>query len=138
MTFYKNIEKTTKLNKLYRNVAWTGKHVQFVYMSIKPLDNIHMEVHNHIDQFIRIESGKGVAIINKKKYKLYDGIGFIIPAGSKHEIINTSKKEDLKLYSTYSPPEHPKGLKQKDNPDKVKKSSKKESKKNSKKISKKN
>lgn len=47
--------------------------MQFVYMSIKPLDNIHLEIHKHIDQFVRIESGIGIAIINNKKYKLKDG-----------------------------------------------------------------
>jgi len=131
MTFYENVEKKTKENKFYRNVVYTGKYSQFVYMNIKPLDFIHMEVHKTIDQFIRVESGKGVAIINNKKYKLYDGIGFIIPAGKNHKIINTSKTQELKLYSIYSPPEHPSGLKQINNPDK--KNSKKNSKKQSKK-----
>ncbi len=118
MVFYQNIEKKIKSNKLYRNVEWTGKHMQFVYMSIKPLDNIHLEIHKQIDQFIRIESGTGLAIINNKKYKLKDGIGIIIPANTYHEIINTSKTTLLKLYSIYTPSEHPKGLKQKNNPDK--------------------
>ncbi len=139
MTFYQNIEKNTLQNKLYRNVVYTGKHSQFVYMSIKPLDEIHMEVHKTIDQFIRIESGNGIAIVNNKKYKLYDGIGLIIPAGSFHKIINSSKTQNLKLYTIYSPPEHPKGLKQKENPDKnktIKKQSKKLSKKSSKKTTK--
>ena len=141
MIFYQDIEKKTKSNKLYRNVEWTGKHMQFVYMSIKPLDNIHLEIHKHIDQFIRIESGSGIAIIDNKKYKLKDGIGIIIPANTYHEIKNTSKTSDLKLYSIYAPYEHPDKLKQKNNPDKkdkeIKKSSKKMSKKLSKKLSKK-
>ena len=138
MIFYQDIEKKTKSNKLYRNVEWTGKHMQFVYMSIKPLDNIHLEIHKHIDQFIRIESGNGIAIIDNKKYKLKDGIGIIIPANTYHEIKNTSKTSDLKLYSIYAPSEHPAKLKQKNNPDKkIKKSSKKLSKKSSKKLSKK-
>jgi len=123
MVFYQDIEKKIKSNKLYRNVEWTGKHMQFVYMCIKPLDNIHLEIHKNIDQFIRIESGTGNAIINNKIYKLKDGIGIIIPANTFHEIINTSKTKELKLYSIYSPSEHPPKLKQKNNPNK--KSSKK-------------
>ena len=97
--FYENIEKKTLLNKDYRKVAWTGKKQQFVYMNIKPGDDIHMEVHQHIDQFFRIESGKGKAIVDGKNYKLEDGIGLIVPAGSSHRIMNTSKTDDLKLYS---------------------------------------
>ncbi len=118
MTFYANVEKITNQNKLYRNVIYTGKHQQFVLMNLRPLDDIHMEVHKKIDQFIRVEKGKGFAIVNNKKYKLYDGIGIIIPAGARHQIINTSKSQHLKLYSIYSPKEHPRGLKQKTNPDK--------------------
>ena len=119
MTFYQNVEKRTKSNKLYRSVEWTGKKMQFVYMSIKPLDNIHLEIHKNIDQFIRIESGTGIAIIDNKKYKLKDGIGIIIPANTYHEIKNTSKTTELKLYSIYTPPEHPRKLKQKNNLNKI-------------------
>jgi mannose-6-phosphate isomerase-like protein (cupin superfamily) len=80
MVFHEDIEKNTIKNKNYRKVSYTGKHLQFVYMSIKPLDNIHKEVHKTHDQFIRVEKGEGTAIIEKKKYKLKDGIGLIIPA----------------------------------------------------------
>lgn len=127
MAFYENVEKNTIKNKAYRNVVYTGKKQQFVYMTIKPLDDIHMEVHKSTDQYIRIEKGTGIAIINNKKYKLYDGIGLIIPAGTKHQIKNTSKTVELKLYSIYSPPEHKPKLKQMCNPDK--KNNKKRSKK---------
>jgi len=116
--FYGNIEKQTIQNESYRKVAYTGK-LQFVYMSIKPLDNIHMEVHKDHDQFIRIEKGQGIALINEKEYKLYDGIGLVIPAGFKHMITNTSDKEELKLYTIYSPPEHADKLEQSVNPDKL-------------------
>ena len=116
--FYENIEKETLSNTNYRNVVYTSKNQQFVYMSIKPKDDIHMEVHKDHDQFIRIEKGKGQAIINDETYYLYDGIGLIIPAGTTHQIINTSKKNDLKLYSIYSPPEHTQGHVDKENPDK--------------------
>jgi len=121
MVFHEDIEKNTIKNKNYRKVSYTGKKLQFVYMSIKPLDNIHKEVHKSHDQFIRVEKGEGVAIIEKKKYKLKDGIGLIIPAGKVHEIKNTSKTVELKLYTIYAPPEHRPNLIVKMNPDKNKK-----------------
>ncbi len=116
--FYQNVEEMTLGNNLYRNVVYTGKEQQFVYMSIKPQDDIHKEIHPDHDQFIRIEKGQGIAIINGYNYDLYDGIGLIIPAGAQHQIINTSRNEDLKLYSIYSPPEHPNGRIDINNPDK--------------------
>ena len=115
--FYENVEKKTKENNSYRKVVYTGKF-QFVYMSIKPLDNINMEIHKDHDQFIRIEQGKGIAIINGEKYDLTDGIGLIIPAGSTHEIKNISENVVLKLYTIYAPSEHADKLEQVDNPDK--------------------
>ena len=115
--FYENVEKKTKENNSYRKVVYTGKF-QFVYMSIKPLDNINMEIHKDHDQFIRIEKGQGIALINGIEYKLFDGIGLIIPAGFQHEITNTSAFDELKLYTIYSPPEHADKLEQVDNPDK--------------------
>ena len=117
--FYENIETTTIENTAYRKVVYTGK-MQFVYMNIKPLDDIHKEIHEDHDQFIRIEEGEGEAIIDGKSYKLFDGIGLIIPAGKEHQIINTSKDKELKLYSIYSPPEHKDKLVQEENPDKYK------------------
>jgi mannose-6-phosphate isomerase-like protein (cupin superfamily) len=116
--FYANVEKETLSNNNYRKVVFTGKSQQFVYMSLKPLDTIHMEVHPDHDQFIRIEKGTGIAIVDRIKYKLVDGIGIIIPAGSAHKIINSSNSVDLKLYSIYSPPEHPPNRVDKTNPDK--------------------
>jgi mannose-6-phosphate isomerase-like protein (cupin superfamily) len=120
--FYENIETNTIENTFYRKVVYTGK-MQFVYMSIKPLDSIKMEVHQDHDQFFRIEKGTGEAIVNGKNYKLYDGIGLIVPAGAQHQIINTSENEDLKLYSIYTPPEHKPDrldINNPDNPDKLK------------------
>ena len=104
--FYENINDNTIENNNYRKVAYTGKYMQFVYMNIKPKDDIHLETHDGTDQFIRIEKGEGLAIINDKKYELCDDIGIIIPAGAKHKIINTSSNKELKLYTIYSPPEH--------------------------------
>ena len=118
--FYANLEEITLCNDSYRKVLYTGKNQQFVLMSIKPLDDIHLETHPETDQFIRIEKGKGVAIIDKKIYDLHDGIGLIIPAGAKHQIKNTSENEHLKLYTIYSPPEHKDKLEQINNPDKFK------------------
>lgn len=117
--FYENIEEKTLGNTAYRKVVFTGK-LQFVYMNIKPLDDIHKEIHAEHDQFIRIEQGNGEANIDGKIYKLYDGIGIIIPAGKEHQIINTSKDKELKLYTIYSPAEHKADLIQEENPDKYK------------------
>ncbi len=117
--FYENIETNTIANTYYRKVVYTGK-MQFVYMSLKPLDTIHMEVHKDHDQFFRIEAGTGEAIVNGQTYKLNDGIGLIVPAGAKHKIINTSDTQDLKLYSIYTPPEHNPNRLDVDNPDRLK------------------
>jgi mannose-6-phosphate isomerase-like protein (cupin superfamily) len=115
--FYENIEKNTIGNSDYRRVVYTGK-MQFVYMNIEPMDNIHKEIHDSHDQFIRVESGEGEAILNNTIYKLYDGIGIIIPAGITHEIKNTNKDLPLKLYTIYSPAEHKANTLEKRNPDK--------------------
>lgn len=114
-----DLEELTKSNTDYRRVLYTGINQQFVLMSIPPLDTIHMEIHESHDQFIRIEQGEGNAIMGISTYKLKDNSGFIIPAGTPHQIINTSKTEPLKLYTIYSPPEHPDKLIQKTNPDKL-------------------
>ena len=119
--FCKDVEKLTLKNKNYRNVKYTHKKgLQFVLMSIKPGEEIGMEVHKNLDQFIRIEKGTGELHIKKsekiKKYKLYDGIGLIIPSNTFHNIICTGKDE-LKLYSIYSMPEHTDGLIQKNKPE---------------------
>lgn len=111
-----NIEKSTLNNKLYRKVIYTTKQQQLVLMNIPPKDFIHSETHINTTQFIRVESGNGMAYISKNKYRLYDGICVVIPANTKHKIINTGKT-DLKLYTIYSPPEHPKNRIDKSNPD---------------------
>lgn len=117
--FYtKNVEELTKTNNAYRRVIYTGKSQQFVLMSIPPEDTIKMEIHENHDQFIRIEKGEGEAKIGNTTYKLEDDSAFIIPAGIQHQIINTSKTTPLKLYTIYSPPEHPDKLVQNTNPDK--------------------
>lgn len=113
MVDYRNIEKDTLKNKLYRKVIYTvpGK-TQLVLMSLKPGEDIPMENHKHIAQFIRVEKGNGISIVSGKTYKLKDGISITIPPNRKHYVKNTSKTEDLKMYILYSPEEHKKNRKQ--------------------------
>lgn len=117
--FYsENIEKLTIDNNDYRRVIYTGSNQQFVLMSIKPGDNIDMEVHSNNDQFIKIQQGKGKAIVGSITYNLSKNTGIIVPAGMKHTISNTSDNELLKLYTIYSPPSEPDKIIQKSNPNK--------------------
>lgn len=107
--YYDNIEQQTKNNSNYRQVVFTD-NLQLVLMSIKPKEEIGEEIHPHTDQFFRIESGKGKAIVDGKTYKLRDGVGLIIPKNTKHNIINTHSTKELKLYTIYAPPDHPADL----------------------------
>lgn len=107
--FHTNIEKASEENEFFRKVLFTGPHSQLVVMSLKPLEDIGLETHGHTDQFIRVEHGEGKAILDGKEYKLEDGSAVVIPAGTEHNIVNTSAKEALKLYTVYTPPEHPDG-----------------------------
>jgi len=104
--FTTNIKTETLDNENYRKVLHTTSHMQLVVMSLKPNEEIGMETHDYIDQFIRVESGSGIAIVDDIEYNLSDDISIIIPAGANHNIINTSKTEKLKLYTIYSPPNH--------------------------------
>jgi len=90
--------------------------MQLVLMSIKVGSDIGMEVHKTVDQFIRVERGSGITILDNKKYKLSDGDAIVIPAGVVHNIINVSKTEPLKLYTIYTPPNHKHGTIQKNKP----------------------
>ena len=101
-----NIEKETLKNTDFRRVLYTGKHSQLVLMSLKPSEEIGEEVHGNIDQFFRFEEGEGVVVIDHVKHVVGDGVAVIVPAGALHNVINTSKREKLKLYTIYSPPEH--------------------------------
>ena len=109
--YHRNIEKETIKNDNYRKVLYTvkGKN-QLVLMSLNPGEDIPEEVHSKISQFFRVEAGKGYAKIDGKRYTLKDGFTIIIPPGSKHYIKNTSKTEKLKMYSIYSPENHPEEL----------------------------
>lgn len=112
--FVVNITEATKQNNTFRTALWTGNHLQLTLMSIKVGENIGLEVHPNIDQFIRIEEGQGLVKIGDRKdmlnfqEKVYDDFAIFIPAGKWHDIINTGK-QPLKLYSIYAPPQHPKG-----------------------------
>lgn len=103
-----NIEEETLKNNNYRKVLYTSNHQQLVVMSINPGEDIPKETHHDHDQFIRVESGKGELISNDSKTTLDDGDIVIIPAGTSHYVKNISANEILKLYTIYSPPEHPK------------------------------
>jgi mannose-6-phosphate isomerase-like protein (cupin superfamily) len=104
------IEKETKKNTDFRHVLYTGKHSQLVLMNIKPGEEIGEETHDDIDQFFRFEEGEGKVIIDGVEHRVKDGNGVIVPAGAKHNVINTSKLVNLKLYTIYSPPEHQDGV----------------------------
>ena len=104
-----NIEDKTLENENFREVLHTGPHSQLVVMTLKPGEEIGLETHDDRDQFIRVEEGDGVAILGGEKHKLEDGTAVVIPAGTEHNVINTSKDEKLRLYTVYSPAEHPDG-----------------------------
>jgi mannose-6-phosphate isomerase-like protein (cupin superfamily) len=104
--FVGNIEKDTIKNTDFRRVLYTGKFSQLVLMSLKPGEEIGLEVHDDVDQFFRFEQGEGKVIIDDIEHRVQDGVAVIVPSGAWHNVVNTSKKEDLRLYTIYSPPEH--------------------------------
>ena len=108
--FNANIETETLENTNFRKVLYTSKHSQLVLMSLRPMEEIGMEVHPDNDQFFRFEKGTGKCIIDGNSYDLADGSVIIVPAGAQHNIINTSATDDLKLYTIYSPAHHQDGI----------------------------
>lgn len=105
-----NIEKLTEKNSYFRQVLYTGKFAQLVVMCLQPAEEIGDEVHHAVDQFFRIEEGEAKFIFNEKEeHVVHAGDAVIVPAGTFHNVINTSSKEQLKLYTIYSPPNHPDG-----------------------------
>jgi mannose-6-phosphate isomerase-like protein (cupin superfamily) len=104
-----DIERRTSENTWFREVLFTGPHAQLVVMALRPGEEIGMETHDDVDQFIRVESGHGTAILDGQRHALQDGSAVVIPAGTSHNIVNVSPSETLKLYTLYSPPEHPDG-----------------------------
>ncbi|OGM76308.1 cupin [Candidatus Woesebacteria bacterium RIFOXYA1_FULL_40_18] len=108
--FFGNIEKLTEENSYFRHVLFTGGNSQLVVMSLKPLEEIGNEVHDKVDQFFRIEKGEGKFVVNNsEEHIVRPGDAVVVPAGTWHNVINTSQTEDLKLYTVYSPPNHPDG-----------------------------
>lgn len=103
--FVDDIEKRTEKNSDFRHVLYTGKNMQLVLMALKPGEDIGEEVHTDVDQFFRVEKGKGVVTIDGKKTKIESDTGIIVPAGARHNVKNTGDKM-LRLYTIYSPPEH--------------------------------
>ena len=103
-----NIEKLSLENENFRKVLYTAKNSQLVVMSLKPNEDIGEEVHQ-LDQFIRCEAGQGKAILDDVEHDMSDGFVVVVPAGTKHNIINTSGDKELKLYTLYSPPNHKDG-----------------------------
>lgn len=108
--FVANIEALTLKNGSYRKVLYTGRYSQLVLMSLKPGEEIGEEVHDDVDQFFRFEQGTGAVIIDGVKNRVRDGSAVVIPSGARHNVVNTSKTETLKLYTIYSPPEHQDGI----------------------------
>nr|MDO8082377.1 cupin domain-containing protein [Candidatus Freyarchaeota archaeon] len=104
------IEKETKKNTDFRRVLYTGKYSQLVLMSLKPGEEIGEETHDDVDQFFRFEEGEGKVIIDGVEHRVKDGNAVVVPAGARHNVINTSKAANLKLYTIYSPPEHQDGV----------------------------
>lgn len=103
-----DLESATMENENFRKVLFTALNSQLVVMSLKPGEEIGMEVH-HIDQFIKIESGAGKAVLNGEEFEIADGSAIVVPSGTEHNIVNESEIDEMKLYTVYSPPEHAEG-----------------------------
>ena len=112
--FVVNINEAAKQNNTYRTALWTGTHLQVTLMSINVGEDIGLEIHPNVDQFLRIEQGQGIVQMGKSKDNLnfkrnvYDDFAIMIPAGTWHNLTNTGNIP-LKLYSIYAPPNHPFG-----------------------------
>jgi mannose-6-phosphate isomerase-like protein (cupin superfamily) len=107
--FHDDIERLTTGNGDFRRVLYTGQHLQLVLMTLPPGCDIGAEVHEDRDQFFRFEEGEGEVDIDDNTYKVMDGSGIVVPAGSRHNVRNTGD-QPLKLYTLYGPPEHKDGI----------------------------
>lgn len=105
-----NIEEKTLSNPNFRHVLYTTPRSQLVIMTLQPGEDIGLEKHEGHDQFIRVEAGFGEAILDGELHMLEDGVALVIPAGTEHNVINTSPSEKMRLYTLYTPPEHPDGI----------------------------
>lgn len=101
-----NIEEKTELNENFRKVLFTAPHSQLVVMSLEPGEDIGKEIHQEVDQFIRVEEGEGKVVLDGEESPIAGGTAIVIPAGTEHNIINDSTNEMLKLYTIYSPANH--------------------------------
>jgi len=106
--FKGDIEKLTLENTNFRKVLYTGKHLQLVLMSLKIGEEIGLEVHLNNDQFFRFESGNGKCIIDANEYNVKEGDVIVVPAGAKHNVVNTGNRA-FKMYTIYGPPNHQDG-----------------------------
>lgn len=104
--YVSHIERGTLENENFRKVLYTTKNIQLVLMSIEPDSDIGEEVHGDSDQFIRCEEGVGKVILDGVEHDIRDGFAVVIPAGTRHNVVNTSKDEPLRLYTLYTPPHH--------------------------------
>jgi mannose-6-phosphate isomerase-like protein (cupin superfamily) len=107
--FVINIEEKTVQNEYFREVLYTTQHSQLVVMSLNSNEDIGMEFHEIVDQFIRVEEGEGKAILNGEERVIKAGSAIVVPAGIQHNIINTSSEKKMKLYTVYSPAHHKDG-----------------------------
>lgn len=110
MGFKGNLEELTLANTNFRQVLYTAKDCQLVLMSLLPGEEIGLETHEEGDQFFRFEEGSGQVIIDETVYTVSDGDAVIIPMGARHNVINTSETEPLRLYTLYAPPHHKDGV----------------------------
>lgn len=108
--FVLNLEEKAEHNEHFREVLYTAPHSQLVVMSLAPNEEIGMEVHEHVDQFLRVEEGRGKAVLNGEEFALEEGFAVVVPAGVQHNIVNTSTTEPFKLYTIYSPGHHRDGV----------------------------
>ncbi len=117
-----NLDKAVQQNNNFRLALWTGEHFQITIMCLKAYEEIGFEIHNHLDQMLKVVSGFGMVIMGKdekgeqKKIKIGPGSAIIVPMGTNHNVVNTSQ-QPLKLYSIYAPPQHPFGTVQKNKSD---------------------
>ncbi len=100
-----NIEKETKENELYRRVLFTANYSQLVLMNLKPGEEIGEEIHG-LDQFLRFEEGEGKVTLDGVENSVSDGFAVVVPAGTRHNVVNASTDKPLKIYTIYSPPNH--------------------------------
>lgn len=107
--FVSSIEKLALSNSYFRQVVYTGQHAQLVVMNLEPNEDIGLETHEVVDQFLRIEKGEGKVLLNGEEHVVKDGDAIVVPAGVAHNVMNTSSQNQLKLYTVYSPPHHKDG-----------------------------